>query len=493
MPERLPNETLDQFYARLGERSDQQDLVMFINACFAATNQNDYYTDRNQQSISISFLHQYVMANFRRLYGRVLVAGINHFNQALILFNLLDSGAPKLAEERVEEGRLIFRTLQQLPPNRVYRLFRQLQKGRVNNRRTRAIIKRYLNWRPQQTFDAIKYRAKFRAAISHAHINIDEQLGGFLFEFGKYGKYDDELLDQFRAGWYSEQAVYQLPFTVAESLAFKHKIPREVFLTKIQHKMTAAEKLRYQSAAARTKGVRLDFNLRSAPLTKLALYALSLTWKEREERSEELDSAFKSAAVRALRRSQLKLGKVAVVLDASRSAGGSREKRNRPLAVALAATYLLRSAAAEIREFLIPQTEARTAEYPFLVTASGQTAIADAVIDALAWKPELLLVISDGFENDPPGGTEQILRLYNQHLAPEKPPIMVHLNPVFDAAHYEPRQLAPSMSTVGLRDAEDIPTMLGFAKFADGTVRLKELEEYLASRMEAFYGEQDGV
>ena len=239
--------------------------------------------------------------------------------------------------------------------------------------------------------------------------------------------------------------------------------------------MTAAEKLRYQSAAARTKGVRLDFDLHRAPLTKLALYALSLSWEQREQRSDELHSAFKEAAAHALRRSKLKLGKVAVVLDGSRSASGSREKRNRPLAVALAATYLLRSAAEEIREFLIPRTEAssREPEYPFLIAAAGQTAIADAVIDALAWNPELLLVISDGFENDPPGGTEQILQLYNQHLAPANPPLMVHLNPVFDAAHYEPRQLAPSMATVGLRDAEDIPTMLGFAKFADGTVRIE--------------------
>jgi len=492
VPERLSNETIDQYYARLGERSDQEDLVMFINACFAATDQNDYYTDRYQQSITIGFLHQYVMANFRCLYARVLAAGINHFNQALILFNLLQSGAPASTDERAEEGQLVFRTLQLLPANRVYRLFRQLQKRRVNNRRTRAVIKRYLSWRPQPTFDAIKYRTKFRSAIAHAHINIDEQLGDFLFEFGKRGSYRDELLDQFRAAWYSATAVYQLPFTVAESLAVKHKIPRDVFLAKIQHKMTAAEKLRYQSAADRTKGVRLDYNLQNAPLTKLALYVLSLSWEERKKRCEELDSAFKESAARALRSSQMELGKVAVILDASRSAGGSREKKNRPLAVALAATYLLRSAAAQTREFLIPQTKAKTAEYPFLVSAAGQTAIADAVIDALAWKPDLLLVISDGFENDPPGGTEQILRLYNQHLAPDKSPTMVHLNPVFDAAHYEPRQLAPSMPTVGLRDAEDIQTMLGFAKFADGTVRLKELEEYLALRMIAFFRGQDG-
>jgi len=35
-----------------------------------------------------------------------------------------------------------------------------------------------------------------------------------------------------------------------------------------------------------------------------------------------------------------------------------------------------------------------------------------------------------------------------------------------------------------LRDAEDLPTMLNFARFAEGSANLKELEEYLASRVE---------
>ena len=88
------SETLNEYYERLREKSDREDLVMFINACFAATRQNEFYTDRFEQSVSIDFLHQYVMNNYRRIYARTIASGINHFNRAEIIANLLASGAP---------------------------------------------------------------------------------------------------------------------------------------------------------------------------------------------------------------------------------------------------------------------------------------------------------------------------------------------------------------------------------------------------------------
>ena len=62
------------------------------------------------------------------------------------------------------------------------------------------------------------------------------------------------------------------------------------------------------------------------------------------------------------------------------------------------------------------------------------------------------------------------------------------MNPVFDADHFSPRQLGPSIATVGLRDAEDISTMLGFAKFTTGTASLEELEKHLAFRVNMMLG-----
>ena len=64
------------------------------------------------------------------------------------------------------------------------------------------------------------------------------------------------------------------------------------------------------------------------------------------------------------------------------------------------------------------------------------------------------------------------------------------MNPVFDAAHYQPKTIGSSVPTVGLRDAEDILIMLGFARFADGSAPLEELERYLAIRVDEFLMER---
>lgn len=466
---------------RLREQCEREDLVMFINSCFAATRQNEYYTDRYLATVSIEFLHQYTLINYRLLYARTLAAGINHFNQLQILFNLLQSGAPADLTQRSEEGALIAAALRGLPPNRVYGLFTRMQQARINNRRTRAVIKTYLNWRREPDFDAIKYRNKFRSAAAHIHFQLDTELGRFLFDPSSQKTYTRPLLNQYRQAQYSAAAIYELPFTVAESLAQKHQIPREVFLQKIQPKMTAAEKMRYQSTAARTKGVKIEFDLSRAGLTKLALYILSLKQSERRDRAVELQAILDSAATKALHRAPLALGRVAAVLDRSRSSLGSRERRNRPLGVALAASCLLRNAAREYRSFWTPENE--ETEYEFLTRPAGQTALAEPLLAALEWRPDLIVIVSDGYENDPPQLVDQVARVYRETIGKGNTPEIVHMNPVFDADHYSPRRLGPTIPTVGLRDAEDIPTMLGFARFTAGTTKLEDLEAYLSHRV----------
>lgn len=475
---------------------------MFINACFAATRQNEYYTDRFEQSVSIDFLHQYVMTNYRRIYARTIASGINHFNQAQVIANLLASGAPDDPQQRTEEGELIAVGLKRLSANRVFKLFKELQSRRINNRRTRAVVKRYLRSRREPEFDAIKYSRKYRAAVAHTHLNLDAEIGSFLFDFKRRKSFVSPLLDAYRAAHYGASAIYDLPFTVAESLAQKHNVPRDVFFKKIEHKMTAAEKLRYQSTIGKTKGVSIDFDLSQARLTKLAIYTLLLSTSQRKERADELEAALQGAAIRSLKRSPLSLGRVAAVLDNSRSSQGSREKRNRPLAVAMAASYLLRKASAEYQPFWTTPIEADTVEHEFMVTPKGQSNLAEPVLDALEWNPDLLVIVSDGYENDPPGTAAQVIRIYLERIAKgKKVPEIIHMNPVFDSKHYSPKPLGnafredrvnepiDSIATVGLRDAEDMSTMIGFARFANGAAKLDVLENYLAVLVDAMLAE----
>ena len=122
------------------------------------------------------------------------------------------------------------------------------------------------------------------------------------------------------------------------------------------------------------------------------------------------------------------------------------------------------------------------------VVARGQSDLATPLLDALDWGAELVVIVSDGFENDPPLGAAEVARVFRQRLDQERQVSLVHLNPVFDAQRYAPRTIGPHLPTVGLRDAEDLLTMMGFARFAEGSAPLAELEDYLATRARQVLG-----
>ena len=481
--------TRDAAYAARVARVEREDMVMFINACFACSGQREFYGDARGQSVSIAFLHQYILGNYRRLYARCLAAGINHFNKAQVIVNLLATGAETPAAQRREEGELIYAALCALPVQRAYRVLEALRDRRVNNRRTRAVIRRYLAERHARgtvQLEALKYRGKLRAAAAHSHAALPGELGGFLFRGWREREFTTPLFERYRRAHFARSALYELPYTIAEGFAAKHRIPRDEFLAGIAERMTQTEKLRLQRTAARER-VQLQVDLGRVGLTRLASYVVGLPAAERQAQRVALLEAARAAAVRALGRQPRQLGKVAAILDHSYSTSGSSEKRRRPLAVAWAVSQLLRAAAREYLALWTPGSLHRADDAPafdeLLVTARGQTDLATPLLTALEWGAELVLLVSDGYENDPPAGAAEIARVFRKRLDPEQRVSIIHVNPVFDAEHYAPRAIGPALPTVGLRDAEDLLTMLGFARFADGTAPLSELEEYLEARM----------
>ena len=148
------------------------------------------------------------------------------------------------------------------------------------------------------------------------------------------------------------------------------------------------------------------------------------------------------------------------------------------MGIALAIHYLLSQAAEEYSAFwTLPIAD------PFLVTPKGQTNIADSLLSALKIQPDLILIISDGWDNDPPNATAELLRVYRNRIDLKNKISIVHLNPVFNADNYNLKHLSPLIPTIGIRDAEDLPVVLEFARFAEGKGTLNELEDYLGDRV----------
>ncbi|MFE0459289.1 hypothetical protein ACFW1A_08495 [Kitasatospora sp. NPDC058965] len=461
-----------------------EDVLLFVNAAITATGQREFRASAAEQSLSLDFLHAYLLGNYRDLYTATLALDINDHNAARIVLNLLTTADAASAEQRRLEGRLIARRLAQLPPQRVYRLFGELRRARVNNRRTRAIMRDWLAARPDPALDAVKYRAGLKGALRHSHLTPPHpELGSFLFHSKHPAAYREPLLDAWRRAHYEQSALYQLPFTVAEGFAAKHGLPRGDFLAKIDPRLTTLERLRLQESA-RGAGAAPAADLGRMPLTRLASYVLGRPVPDRAARRVELDAALRSAARRTAGRQQGTWGRVAAVLDDSFSSYGSGQKRRRPLAAALASHYLLGALGEQYRGFW---TSGRTDA--LLAHPSGPTPLGLRILDALDWAPDRLVIVSDGWDNAPPGLAAEVLRVWRTRLDPQGATPVVHLNPVYDAADFDVRRLAPGVPTAGLRNAEDLPALVELAAFAEGRTGLAELREHLAARTAAFLEE----
>ncbi|MFJ3398480.1 hypothetical protein ACIPM5_15795 [Streptomyces microflavus] len=473
-----------------------EDVLLFVNAAITATGQREFRSDAVGQQLSLDFLHAYVLVNYRRVYASSLALDINDHNAARIVLGLLETAGEAGAEERRTEGRLIAARLALLPPQRVYRLFGEVRRAGINNRRTRAIIRDWLAARPDLGHDAVKYRGGVKTAARHIHLRCPEgagplaEVGAFLFRPGRLPRYEHRLLDAWRRAHYEQGAVAELPFTVAEGFAARHGMKREVFLKRAAPRMTRLERLRTHSVTQRP-----EIDLTAMPLTRLALYVLSLPFEQRAARRTELTGALRTAARRAAGGHAGSWGRVHAVLDDSFSSSGSGQKRRRPLAVALAGHHLLEVLAAP-GAYRGLWTSGRGDA--LLVRPWGPTPLGMRVLDALepgpgGAAPDRLVIVSDGWDNAPAGLAGEVLRVWRKRLDPGRRTAVVHVNPVYDADGFDVRRLAPGVPTAGIRDAEDLPALVEIARFAEGRTGAAALHAYLDRRVALFLGEKETV
>lgn len=465
-----------------------EDVVMFVNVATSHSGQREFYARRpgdvGTRQALVEFLHEYVLVNYRDVYAATLALDINDHHAMRVVANLLRSGRDADSRQRAVEGQLIARRLAATPPQRVYKAFRQLRRDGVNNRRTRAIVRDWLAGRRDLAFDAVKYRGALKSAARHAHLPLAGEIGPFLFQLGKQHRFTTPILESFRRAHYGKGDIYQLPYTVAEGLAAKRGIDRVTFLAQIAPRLTKLERLRLSGSASRLDVHGVAPDLAALPLTRLATYTLGLSWQERTQRRDELDAALRQAAARAAGRAAGTWGRVAAVLDDSFSSFGSMQKRNRPLAVALASHYLLAALAAEYHGFWLAHRGD-----PVMVHPVGATPLGERIVDALETRPGRLVIVSDGWDNAPCALAAEVLRVWWERLDPDRATSVVHLNPVYDAADFDVRRIAPSVPTVGIRDAEDAATLVELARFADGTTGLSELRAHLTARVTRFLAE----
>lgn len=167
------------------QRVAREDVLLFMNAARAGTAQEEFYEGEEAQSLSLDFLHEYMLVNYRELYARTLVMGLNHDNVGLVVGCLLSAGAPEDVSEREVEAGLIAWALESLPAPQAYKALRRLRHWGVNNARARQAIWHYLATRQDLPFHVIKYRGYIKALARHAHLRFGEETMRLLFKGGR--------------------------------------------------------------------------------------------------------------------------------------------------------------------------------------------------------------------------------------------------------------------------------------------------------------------
>ncbi|MEM9029717.1 MAG: hypothetical protein AAGC70_15260 [Pseudomonadota bacterium] len=453
---------------------EREDLLNFMSSCFVATGQDEFYSQADAHTVSLDFLHHYTVANYRPFYTRMLATSINDFNKGLIIANLL--ARPQFtASEKAIEGRLIARALDAMPPPQAYRALYRLIQRRVNNRRTRAIMRDYLTSRPDPQFHTLKYRRFVRAIAEHAHLKLDAESQQILFRgHRRWNRFDTPVFESYRRAHYEARAILDLPLSVAEGLAERLGYSRERLLTQFKDTMTVREKQRLQRSAQRSG---LDFSdaMMTMSLTRLASYVAGLSDAERDGAREKTPLAFQSAAKRAARRTAQRYGRVGLVLDRSRSARSSVAKANRPLAIAVGTVALMREIADDVT---VHWTPAYVGE-PWDAVAAGPTDLATPLLNALATEPDHVVIVSDGFENAPSGGAAEVVRIWREKLSGHRKTTLTHINPVFNPQTYAVRSLSPHIPAFGVRNVDDVPLAMLMARFKAGVFDLRQLLQFL--------------
>jgi hypothetical protein len=157
-------------------------------------------------------------------------------------------------------------------------------------------------------------------------------------------------------------------------------------------RLTATQRLRLdRRATAADVDTAPDFADPAHDAARLWLFAFA------RGRTPELDAALADRAARTAARLALGVRRVALVLDASASMAGGDTQPLRPLAVALALRDAIAAAGADITELWCGGRR----DGAGLVHPAGPTALADGLLAAFQARPELVVLVTDGYENAP--------------------------------------------------------------------------------------------
>ena len=456
-----------------GEELNSELFEQFINMSMTSTLQEEFYTKKDEQTKKSLKLHDDMFTNSRKIYSMTLLLPINDIHKACIIKNLIKNINISKVEKEFENN-LILDILKKLPTNRAYKTLHMLAQNKINNSRVRWLMRQFLYERKNLRFETLKYKRLMSVIVKHAHINTgrlvhDKEIDYFLFldkidkATGKKKKtlITDKLFQTYIRAGKDRNAVFDLPYSVAEGFKNLHNISDEEFMSKVKDKLTEGEKRKVQRRAQKA-GVEVQLDLsKQDPINILKLLRNKDIDVKNINKSALED--FEKACERDAKQlyDYFTFKNIKIVLDNSGSMYGSDEKKFHPISVAEAVANVLKYLSDESEIISVPN------EGNFLTKVDGESKIADGILKALEGvdleNDSLVVIISDGYENSPAGLSNQILTVFKKKIDKKEKVIIIHLNPVFASESENIKKLSDVIQTFGIRDTRQLFIVLMLA------------------------------
>lgn len=464
-------------------------VCSFLDAASTAFGRATHYNSETEQQAAEFKSHDELLALDRDLYATLLMLpGLTHRARQLGSRNLLSrprNGHTGFLDSGIERE-ILFRLIQDLPAPKMFKLFEAFRVGaedqgikKANNARTRKLILRSILDSSKLELWAVKYRKKLASALTHAwgqkktsfirgalskdaskrtSAEIDtlrREIAAYLdrgsddlrklkvrvekvfecvgFVLGVRENLSLPLFKAFLAAKTDLKAGERLPPEVLEGIrsVYHKEIPKDEILRLTADNLTTTQRKNVQRAA-KEAGVEVRMDPRDYDAVELYIYAFELGM------TDEIAKALVEKAKKAASGFPATYQTVGVVVDASRSMGGDKSQKLRPMAATLALRDMLQFTA-KTHHTVYCGGSFKTQEHEDLKTLfgglwrpEGDTALAEGLVQVLNHEnmPDSVFVLSDGYENAPAGRFSEVVTLIRE-MGITVP--IYHLNPVFAA------------------------------------------------------------
>ena len=462
-----------------------QTFFNFVDTGMTATNRATFYNIKTEQNDVVAKMHRNLISIDRGLYSATLLLdGYTDYTKQIGVLNLLSNIGDintSLLDKNIET-KIIEHVLNTLPAHRVLNLFLELKTQKINNARTKRIILQFILNSKNLNYWAVTYRRKIQLALKHAlgqrtvsiiksildkkswnekeksiiDSNIDTYVisknnlkniyDAISFILGNQPATSIKEISSFYEAKHDIKAGKHLPEVVLQGIrsTYHKNIDKSFVLEITKQNLTEKQKMQVQTRA-KEAGIKVDFDATKQNVVELYIHAYA-----QNGITDEIKQALNIKAIKAANNSPINYRKIGIVIDASGSSFGHSTQKLRPIAITQSIRDMLIACASDEVHIAYAGGEERNG----LIYPTGETNLSKPLIEVLKINPEVIFIISDGYENSGVRVHEIIEGINKLKLDIS----IYHINPVTSAESSGVRKLSDKLAPIPVSNPDALGT-----------------------------------